>query len=247
MVQREWFREWFNSDYYHKLYFERDEKEAQQFIDQLINHFNIRVGCRILDVACGRGRHSKYLSSLGYDVTGIDISPESIRYAKQFESENLHFYEHDMRLPFWINYFDFTFNFFTSFGYFATLRENVLAISTMAKSLRKNGILLLDYLNVHYVEDRLVAEEMKCVNGTDFEIHRWQDAEHFYKKIDIPEKENKIKSFTERICKLGVGDFNEMLSYHQMQVVEIFGDYKLSPYDIKKTPRMIIAAKKIIN
>src|SRR6476619_1337531 len=136
MIHREWFREWFNSDYYHKLYFERDEKEAQQFIDQLVHHFNMPAGSRILDVACGRGRHSRYLASLGYDVTGIDISPESIKYAKQFESDNLQFYEHDMRLPFWINYFDFTFNFFTSFGYFATLRENVLAISTMAKSLR---------------------------------------------------------------------------------------------------------------
>ena len=193
MIQREWFRDWFNSEYYHKLYFERDEKEAQQFIDQLIHYFKIPAGCRILDVACGRGRHARYLASLGYDVTGFDISPESIKYARQFESDNLHFYEHDMRLPFWTNYFDFTFNFFTSFGYFATLRENALAISTMAKSIKKNGLLVVDYLNVHYVEDRLVPEEIKCVNGTDFQNHRWQDLEHFSKRLIFLKKKTNAK------------------------------------------------------
>ena len=63
----------------------------------------------MLDVACGKGRHSKTLASLGFQVTGIDISFDSIQQAKQYESEHLDFYVHDMRLPFWGNYYNYAF------------------------------------------------------------------------------------------------------------------------------------------
>src|SRR5215218_11305382 len=120
----EWFKEWFDSAFYHKLYFNRDEKEAQAFISNLLSHLQPAATSRMLDAGCGRGRHARFLASKGFDVTGFDLSHNSIAYAKQFEAENLHFYQHDMRLPSWINYFDVTFNFFTSFGYFPTRREH---------------------------------------------------------------------------------------------------------------------------
>ena len=131
---RAWYKDWFNSVFYHKLYFERDQKEAKEFIQRLIHFLEPQSNARMLDVACGRGRYSLILAEMGYDVTGIDISFDSIRYAKQFEKENLSFYQHDMRLPFWINYFDHAFNFFTSFGYFATRREHDDAMRTIAGS-----------------------------------------------------------------------------------------------------------------
>src|SRR5215218_5621694 len=90
MPTKEWYKDWFNSSYYHKLYFERDETEAQKFITRLIDHLKPPADSRMLDVACGRGRHSRFLASKGFDVTGIDISFDSIAYAKQFESDNLH-------------------------------------------------------------------------------------------------------------------------------------------------------------
>ena len=134
-MQDTWFKDWFNSPYYHKLYAHRDEMEAAGFIDKLIAHLQPAKGARMLDVACGKGRHSMQLAANGFDVTGIDLSKESIAYALQNESDHLHFYEHDMRLPFWINYFDVAFNFFTSFGYFNTQREHDNAIRTIATSL----------------------------------------------------------------------------------------------------------------
>ena len=100
MTAKAWYKEWFNSPFYHKLYFERDEKEAESFIRKLINQLHPAPGSRMLDVACGRGRHSKILSSMGFQVTGIDISPDSIAAAKRYENDQLEFYIHDMRLPF---------------------------------------------------------------------------------------------------------------------------------------------------
>lgn len=241
----EWYREWFDSPFYHKLYFKRDEKEAQAFIDRLLQHLQPPAGSRMLDVACGRGRHSRFLASRGYQVTGIDLSFRSIEFAKQFEHDNLQFYQHDMRLPSWINYFDYAFNFFTSFGYFHTRREHDDAVRTITQCVKPGGILLFDYLNVHYAEEHLVHNEVKQMDGTDYEIHRWHDATHFYKRIVVRDASlEQPLEHTEKVTKLSLGDFTDMLSFQNVQVEEVFGDYELNAYDVHKTPRLIVVGRK---
>ena len=245
MSEQAWYKDWFNSPFYHKLYFERDEKEAEAFISRLIAHLKPATGSYMLDVACGRGRHSRILAKKGFHVTGIDISFDSIAFAKKFENENLEFYRHDMRLPFRVNYFDHAFNFFTSFGYFKTRREHDDAIRTIANGLKPGGIFVIDYLNVHYSEDHLVYNEEKNLNGTTYKIRRWHDETHFFKKIMIndPLLHHPI-DYTEKVSKFSFGDLNDMLSYHGLQVQEVFGDYKLGNYDVRTKPRLIIVARK---
>lgn len=241
----DWFKDWFNSSYYHKLYFERDEEEAAAFINRLLIHIHPEAGSRMLDVACGRGRHSRLLAAKGFDVTGIDISEDSIRAARTWENEHLHFFQHDMRLPFYINYFRYAFNFFTSFGYFKTEREHYNGIRTIAQSLQPDGIFVLDYLNVHYAEDHLVHKEEKQLNDITYYITRWHDENHFYKKIIIEDEALKEPlEYTEKVAKFSLGDFNDMLSFQQLQIQEVFGNYLLGVYDIKKSPRLILIAKK---
>lgn len=244
-MENAWYKDWFNSDYYHKLYFERDEEEAAAFIHELIGKLHPAPGSRMLDVACGKGRHSITLAAAGYRVTGIDISPDSIAEAKKAEQENLDFFVHDMRLPFCSNYFDYAFNFFTSFGYFRTQREHDAAIRTIAQSLKKNGCFVIDYLNVHYAEQQLVHNEEREIEGTLYEIHRWDDDRHFYKKITVTDSGLKQPlSYTEKVAKFSLGDFNDMLSYQGLQVQEVFGDYRFGHYDVQQSPRLVILAKK---
>ncbi len=245
VVAKEWYRDWFNSPFYHRLYFERNEKEAKACIHKLIDFLQAQPGSRMLDVACGRGRHSRMLAEWGFDVTGFDLSINNIDYAKQFEKDNLIFYLHDMRLPFWINYFDYAFNFFTSFGYFATRREHDDAMRTISASLKPAGIFVIDYLNVHYVEDRLVHNELRNIAGTSYEIHRWENENHFYKKIVVTDASLATpEEYTEKIAKFSLGDFTDMLSFQNLQVMEVFGDYNLGPYDVRKTPRLVIVSRK---
>ncbi len=246
MTEQEWYKNWFNSGFYHKLYFKRDEKEAESFINRLIDHLQPAPGARMLDVACGKGRHSKTLAAKGFEVTGIDISPDSIRHAKKAEKENLEFFVHDMRLPFRSNYFHYAFNFFTSFGYFRTRREHDAAIRTITASLRSSGIFVIDYLNVHFAEDHLVPSETRKIEQTLYDIHRWDDETHFYKKITVTDPSlRQPMSYTERVAKFTLGDFTDMLSYHGLQVQEVFGDYVFSHYDVQKSPSLIIIARKM--
>jgi SAM-dependent methyltransferase len=245
MAEKAWYKKWFNSPFYHKLYFERDEREADAFIKKLIEHLKPAPGSRMLDVACGKGRHSKILASMGFSVTGIDISLDNISYAKQFESDNLDFFVHDMRLPFWGNYFNYAFNFFTSFGYFKTRREHDDAIRTITKSLQPGGLFVIDYLNVHFSEEHLRHNEVKQVGDTVYDIHRWDDDDYFYKKITITDPELKRpESYTEQVAKFSLGDFTDMLSFQGLQVQEVYGDYDFNGYDIRKTPRLILIASK---
>lgn len=246
MPANEWYKTWFNSPFYHKLYFERDEAEAKQFISNLLDYLKPQPDSRLLDVACGRGRHSKILASFGFDVTGFDLSDQSIQITKEYESDKLHFYLHDMRLPFWVNYFDYAFNFFTSFGYFATRREHDDSIRTIASSVKKNGMVIIDYLNVHYSEEHLIHNDLKKFGDTTYEIHKWHDDDHFYKKIIVSDPSlEQPTEYVEKVAKLSLGDFTDMLSFQKMQVVDVFGDYAMNSYDVRKTPRMIVVAKKI--
>lgn len=246
MATKAWFKDWFNSPYYHQLYFHRDIIEAAAFIDKLLEHLKPAENSRMLDVACGKGRHSIQLASRGFDVTGIDLSGDSIDEALIHAAENLHFYRHDMRLPFWINYFDYAVNLFTSFGYFASRREHDNAVRTVAQSLRIGGYLVMDYLNVHYAEDHLVHKKELELEGVNYFIVKWFDEDHFFKKIIVEDDElSEPLEFTEKVAKFTLGDFTDMFAYQGLQILEVFGDYQLAPYDVRKSPRLIMIARKM--
>ncbi len=242
-----WFKNWFNSSYYHLLYFERNDEEAANFITKLIDHLKPKMGSRMLDVACGKGRHSLQLADKGFDVTGIDLSEESIIEAQQNERKNLHFFKHDMRFPFWSNYFEYAFNFFTSFGYFKTQRENNNAIRTISKSLKPGGTFVIDYLNSAFAESQMVKNEEKIIDDVKFDITKWSDEFNFFKKIVINDSTDETPlTFTEKVSKFSVFQFKEMFEQQGLQIQEVFGDYNLNPYNEKDSPRLIIIAKKLI-
>lgn len=245
-MQQPWFKNWFNSPYYHQLYFQRDESEAAAFINKLIEYLKPLQGSRMLDVACGKGRHSMQLAQKGYDVTGIDLSEDSIEEALKHEAGHLHFFQHDMRLPFWINYFDCVFNFFTSFGYFRTQREHDNAIRTISQSMKMKGCFVMDYLNVHYAEDHQVHHSEKEIDDVNFLITKWFDETHFYKKIQVEDQALEAPLiYTEKVAKFSLGDFTDMFAYQGLQVKEVFGDYSFSNYHVNASPRLIMIAEKI--
>ncbi|MGZ3903933.1 MAG: class I SAM-dependent methyltransferase, partial [Bacteroidia bacterium] len=168
----QWFECWFDSPYYHLLYGKRDEKEAGFFIDNLLKKLELPAHARCWDLNCGKGRHSLYLNKKGFDVTGTDLSEESIKYALQFENEHLHFYKHDMRGLFYSNYFDAVFNFFTSFGYFKSKHDDDKVFQSVYNSLKHRGVFVMDYFNLNAkVRCSLLSEE-KTIEGVKFKTQK---------------------------------------------------------------------------
>ncbi len=241
-----WFKDWFNSPYYHKLYAHRDMAEAANFIDNLIDFLKPIDGATMLDVACGKGRHSMQLASKGFNVTGIDLSAESIANALQSESETLHFFEHDMRLPFYINYFDFAFNFFTSFGYFNTQREHDNAIRSIATAIKPGAVFVMDYLNVNLASKAGIIEIEQKIDSTTYLISKWNDENHFYKKIVVKDDALTIPlQYTEKVSKFMLPDFEKMFAKQGLSIIHTFGNYELAQFDFATSPRLILVAKKV--
>jgi len=240
----EWFKDWFNSPYYHILYNHRDEIEANQFMDRLIGFLNPSSDARLLDLACGRGRHAIFLSKKGVDVTGVDLSKESIRHASAFESDQLHFYVHDMRNLLTTNYFDYVLNLFTSFGYFERSWENQRVVMNMARTLKPGGKLVLDFFNAEHLLDHQGSEEVKEVQGIQFSIRKEVKGERIIKSIQF-EAEGKAFAFEEKVMLLKPADFEGYFMVAGLKVCNVFGNYKLDEFDPAHSDRLIYIAEKI--
>jgi SAM-dependent methyltransferase len=236
-----WFASWFDTPYYHILYKDRDYEEAQLFMDNLTNYLNLPEDAKILDLACGKGRHSVYLNKLGYDVTGADLSENSINEAKQYENEKLHFVVHDMREPF-NERFDAIFNLFTSFGYFEDDSDNLRTLKAICESLTEYGFAVIDFMNVNHVIKNLVPEEVKTVEGIDFHIKRYVKDGHICKEIDFEDKGEKFH-FTERVQALTLEDFEAYMEQTDIHLLDIFGDYKLRKFYKEESERLIMIIK----
>src|SRR5262245_33271595 len=231
-----WFESWFDTPYYHQLYGRHDEQEAAGFVDALIGHLHPAHDARMVDVGCGAGRHSRALAAHGYDVTGYDLSVSSIRQARMQAGPRLHFYRHDMRQPFCRRY-DFVFNFFTSFGYFDGA-EHERVLRNLTDAVDQGGTLVIDYLNVAAARSK--PHEIQQIRGVRYQITRWSDASHFYKRIVVEDGAAAPREYRERVAKFELADFQRMLAGRGMRVEEVFGDYRLAPWDPATSPRLIM-------
>jgi 2-polyprenyl-3-methyl-5-hydroxy-6-metoxy-1,4-benzoquinol methylase len=77
-----WYKDWFNSENYLKVYSHRDESEAERLVELIIKMLNLESGSTVLDMACGSGRHAVIFAKKGYDVTGVDLSQRLISESK---------------------------------------------------------------------------------------------------------------------------------------------------------------------
>lgn len=233
-----WITSWFNTPYYHILYKDRDHREAAFFMDALTQRLNLKENMSILDLACGRGRHSKYLSRQGFDVTGLDLSPESIAYAKQYENSSLHFEVHDMCEPY-KEKFDAVFNLFTSFGYFEKEEDNLRTIKAIKADLKPTGYGVIDFLNSKKVIDNLIPTETKKVGGITFDLKRYLDGDYIVKDISFTD-EGENYFYQERVKALTLCDFKHYFNAAGVTLIDTFGDYRLHDFNEDISDRLIL-------
>lgn len=243
MKNSNWYHSWFDSKFYHLLYSNRNETEAKEFINQLYSFIGLNNSSLALDLACGKGRHSKYIHKKGASVIGVDLSKESIKYAKQFETKNLKFEVADMRnLPF-EDKFDCVFNLFTSFGYFKNEEDNLQVIQQIYNALKQDGILVLDYLNVKKGVKNLPQKEIIKREEILFHISK-KETEAFIEKEILFEEDGEQYSFYEYVKLIYKQDFEKYLKSAGFELLNFLGDYDLNPFDEDKSERLIIIAQK---
>lgn len=242
-----WFENWFDSPYYHILYKHRNHKEAEHFIDNLITYLQPAPNSHFLDLACGKGRHSMYLHKKGFDVTGIDLSPENIACASSrvtpSDTSSLHFYVKDMRKINLDEQFDHILNLFTSFGYFEDDKDDYATIEAISKALKPGGTFVLDFMNVQKIMSNLVVHEVKIIDDIEFEITKTIENQFIIKNIRFTDK-GKEFHFQERVKALTISDFEKYLTAGGLKIVDLRGNYHLDKFEPENSWRLIIIAKK---
>ena len=233
---------WCNTKYYHTLYKNRNDAEAKLFISNILKELNPNANDVFLDLACGKGRHSLFINSLGFNVHGIDLSKRNIEHAKKKNNSTATFQVHDMREDYINNHFDVCLNLFTSFGYFDDKNDNQLAVNTMSNSLKKGGKLIIDFMNVKKVIDNLVRNEIKAIDGIEFHLKRKVENNFIIKEIQFTDHEKF--TFFEKVNVLTLEDFNHLTNNSGLKILKTWGDYNLNDFDINNSNRLIILAQK---
>ena len=232
--------DWFDSDYYHILYKHRDYSEARNFIDNIVEYLDLKKGSKILDLACGIGRHSIYLDEIGFKVVGTDKSPNNIKRAKASQNQSLSFLQMEM-IDNTNQKYDVIFNLFTSFGY-VNHDYNLKTIKNIERQLKDDGIVVIDFMNTLFVKNNLVIEETKVIDDLSFKIKRKSDGKHIYKEIKFQDKKDYF--YQEKVMDLSLKDFENYLIKYNLKIIKTFGDYNLNEFDIENSERLIMVIKK---
>ncbi len=244
-----WFEEWFSSKLYLDLYSHRNDEDARKIINLMQRSISVNTGCKILDIACGAGRHSLELARRGFDVTGFDLSKFLIGEAKKSlrnspeKSLRVKFLIKDMRHFNFKNSFDIAMNIFSSFGYFENDEENFNVIRNVSNSLKSGGYFIFDFLNKQYLEKNLVPFSQNKYGDMIIIQNRKIEGDFVIKDIKISKK-NKEMHFQEILKLYSVKKFKNIFNSYSLRVHFIFGDYFGNKFNDNKSQRLIIIAKK---
>ncbi|MBK9248692.1 MAG: class I SAM-dependent methyltransferase [Ignavibacteria bacterium] len=245
--KKEWFDDWFESPWYHKLYSHRTDEEASKAIDLFRSKTKLADGSRVLDLCCGTGRHAKSLAECGFDVTGIDNSHYFINKATlENTMDTLEFFHCDMRDEYPGKPYDAVVNFFTSFGYFEEDSDNLLVLQQVYNSLSPTGWFLLDYLNESKVRSQLVSKSVKNLYDAIITEERRIDGKFVIKNITIEQDNQETMHFQERVKLYDKFDFDRLFTQANLRIIDYVGSYIGEKFDIQSSSRLIIIAQRLV-
>lgn len=245
-MEKDWFKDWFASEEYLTVYNHRDSLDAQNLSDLIIKTINPSKGESILDAACGAGRHGLYLASNGFKVFGFDLSKTLLNKCHDESLKmglELGILQADIRQIIFKEKFIAVLNLFTSFGYFDTDEENFRFVKRSYDFLKDDGFYVLDYFNKDYLENHLVPESKRNVDGLLINEKRYIENGRVIKEIVLT-KGNMSKQFYESVRLYDKNFIVNKFSEIGFKAYKIFGDYNGGQYDEKYSPRLIIFFKK---
>ena len=240
-MKNPWFKNWFGETY-RKLYPHRDLRQADAQVKSLLEALPVMPGWSILDVGCGSGRHLEMFQQQGCSGIGLDLSPLLLREARLGALTEV---RGDMRhLPFRPASFDLAACFFTSFGYFATLDEDVQALAQFAGVLKPGGYFFLDLINKTHLLKNLVPRERCVLDGSPVEQYRRFEGGMVIKEIEIKRPDGQVEKFEERVRLYEEGELFALAERFSLRPLRVFGDECGGAYQAETSLRMAALFQK---
>lgn len=217
----EWYEEWFGEEYL-QLYPHRDDADAERVVALILRSVPFAGGWRVLDVACGPGRHARAFRAAGACCFGVDLSASLLRVAREVTDAPL--VRADMRrLPIRPASMDLTVNLFTSFGYFEHDEEHDATLAEMVSTIRPGGWFVIDLLNPASVRAGLVPRETVGTGKASAQVTRSLSPDNRYVCKTIEWASGR--RFTERVRLFEPDEIAGMLERTGLTIAGRFGEY----------------------
>lgn len=239
-IAEDWFASAFNA-LYPVVYAHRTIEAAAPEAEFAARHLALAPCDRVLDLACGNGRHMVHLLRHSARVMGLDYSADLLRLARAHVGGKACLIRGDMRaLPF-RGSLDAICNFFTSFGYFSDPAENAAAAREIARALRPGGRFFIDHVNEEHLAATLAPESERRHNGFIIHENRWIDPEtrRVNKRTRVYSGADLAADSVESVQLYTLGEMRALLAEAGLRLRLVFGDYDGAPHGPEQ-PRMIL-------
>jgi SAM-dependent methyltransferase len=241
-----WYKDWFASEFYLKVYSHRNNADAENLFKLILNNIEIPKDARILDAACGNGRHSIKFAEMGYNVVGFDLSKTLLNVAQESKlncNSSANFFCSDIRNIPIAKSFDLILNLFTSFGYFKTDSENFALADFANQKLESGGYFVFDYLNPNYVINNFIASSEKNIDGIKIFEKRSIENNRVEKEIII-EGDKLSNRYFESVQLYSIQEILTLFKEKGLIPIKKFGNYFGEEYSENNSERMIIIFQK---
>ncbi len=242
----EWYKDWFDTKEYLNVYRHRNEQDAKKLVNLILENVDIPAGGRILDMACGNGRHSVIFAEKGFQVTAVDLSKNLLDLAKNSADKaglKINFVNSDLRSFYTASKFNLAVNLFTSFGYFEDECDNFKILRNAYDHLFENGYFVIDFFNKRYIENNLVPESADVAFEEKIIQKRSIEGNRVEKQIII-KKNGSEKLFHESVRMYCKEELFKALNSKGFKIIKFFGDSSGKSFDLESSPRIIIIAQK---
>lgn len=260
MNQSDWWKTLFDQKYLDTYLSDLTPERTKREVDFVVKATNLQPSDRILDLACGHGRHSIELAKRGFDMVGLDYSEPFIAKAKQDAKQagvKVEFVRGDMKnLPF-NESFDVVLMLFTAFGYFDD-ENNQRALGEVSKSLKSSGRFLIDVISGEAVIKRFNKEGQKEEGSSFLKIPRtyevggltvneveWfdSDTQQVHNHREWIDEHGEKKEYDYYLKVYTVPQYKEMFAKTGFEFKQVWGDFQGNPHN-KDNFRTIILAER---
>lgn len=228
-------------------------EDTKKQVDFLIEKLEMKGGEKILDLACGFGRHSLEFARRGYDVTGVDITPEYIEFAKKqakAETLNARFICCDIREVQFSVEFDVVLNMADgAIGYLEDEEENLKIFGVISKALKSGGRHFMDIMNRSYAETHFPCKLWEAgEKGLTLSCFEWEQATRtlIYGQADYPYgkplyKPEIVEGNTIRLYS--IDEVESILDKNKMSVYDCYSDFGGAPLSDNNIQLMVCSRK----
>ncbi len=243
---RPWWETFFGPDYLRQYQVNAERTSAEA--DGVEKILHLRKGARVLDLACGGGRHAIELARRGYAVTGVDLSEELLKAARASAREarvKVRFVHGDMRDLAYRGAFDAVINMFSSFGYFEAVEDDRKVLAGVARALKVRGKFLMERFNRESLAYELplqgwrVGEDGSVVLQEDsFDVLRGR-----YDTRQIVIDAHGTREHLGSVRAYTLPELKELFDAAGLAIHRVLGGLDLSPYQARSRRLVLYAVK----